>query len=130
MAWKAPFRPRTENGVSQNFDDGIVEIYAVSNTAAPGYAPVPTLAAEPSYTLRYEERTFGIQRYYSSKQNQIQIERVIRVPRVPGVNNQQAAKTEDGVIYRIDLVQPFMDVYPPSMDLTLVRYDQIQEAVT
>lgn len=127
MAWKAPFRPRTENGVTQNFDDGVVEIYAVINTAAPGYAPVPTLATDPSYTLRYEERTFGIQRYYSSKQNQVQIERIIRVPIVPGVNNQQAAKTEDGKIYRIDLVQAVTDVYPPCIDLTLAKYEQRSE---
>lgn len=51
----------------------------------------------------------GIQRYYSGRQNQVQIERVIRVPRYPGVTNQDVATTEDGTTYRIDLVQS-----PPS----------------
>lgn len=129
MAWKAPFRPRTENGVSQNFNDGLVKIYTVTNGAAPGKTPVPTLSAQPVYSLRYEERSFGIQRYYNAQQNQIQIERVIRVPRVDGVTNQNAAVTEDGKIYRIDMVQPLTDIYPPAMDLTLAKYEQVPEVV-
>lgn len=127
MAWKAPFRPRTENGVTQNFDDGIVKIYTVTNSAPVGLLPVETLSDAPIYTLRYEERSFGIQRYYSARQNQIQIERVLRVPRVPNVTNQNVAVTQDGNKYRIDWVQPLTDVYPSSMDLTLVKYEQTPE---
>lgn len=130
MAWKAPFRPRTENGVTQNFDDGIVKIYTVTNSAPAGLMPVETLSDKPVYTLRYEERSFGIQRYYSARQNQIQIERVLRVPRVSDVTNQNVAITQDGKKYRIDWVQPLTDVYPPSMDLTLVKYEQAPEVTT
>ena len=122
MAWKAPFRPRTENGVSQNFDDGIVEIYAVSDTASPGYEPKPQLTQK--LVLRYEERSLGIRRYYEAMQNQINVERVVRCPRVSGVTNQDVAQTEDGRYYRIDLVQAVTDVYPPCMDLTLTKYSQ------
>ena len=67
------------------------------------------------------------QRYYEGRQNQAQIERVLRVPRVPGVSSQDVAVTEDGKQYRIDLVQTTIDVFPESMDLTLLRIEQKYE---
>lgn len=123
VAWKAPVRPRTDNGVTQNYNDGVVAIIAVVDTAKPGYQPQP---GEPQvkYTLRYEERRLGIQRYYSSLQNQIQLDRVIRVPWVAWITTQDIAVTEDKQAYRIDLVQSVMDVYPPSLDLTLTKIEQ------
>lgn len=123
MTWKAPVRPRTDNGVTQNYNDGVVAIIAVVDTAKPGYQPQPGEPQE-KYTLRYEERRLGIQRYYSSLQNQIQLDRVIRVPRVAGITTQDIAVTEDKLAYRIDLVQSVMDVYPPSLDLTLTKIEQ------
>lgn len=122
MPWKAPYRPRTDNGVTQNFGDGVVKIYAVTNSAQPGYQPVPALTLK--CVLRYEEQRLGIQRYYSAAQNQIEVERVIRVPRAGAITSQDVAITEDGRRYRIDLVQVVTDAYPPSLDLTLVKYDQ------
>lgn len=121
--WKAPYRP--SNQVTQPFNAGLVKIYSVENVAAPGYKPVEKLVYK--LTLRYDEQRLGIQRYYSGQQNQSQIERVIRAPRVGGVSNQDVAITEDGHKYRIDLVQAVMDIYPPSMDLTLARLDQDYE---
>lgn len=125
MPWKTPYRPRRDGQVTQNFEDGLVTIYAVTDGAAPGYKPKPSLAKR--MTLRYEERRLGIQRYYEGQQNQVQIERVIRVPRVPAVNSQDVAVTEDGRQYRVDLVQIVTDVFPASMDLTLSRIDQKYE---
>ena len=127
MAWKAPFRPRTDNGVTQGYNDGLVIIYPVTDSAAPGYEPKPQLTKK--LALRYEERSLGIRRYYEAMQNQISVERVVRCPRVAGVTNQDVAQTEDGTYYRIDLVQAVTDVYPPSMDLTLAKYIQNPEVV-
>ena len=125
MPWKAPYRPKTDNRITQGFEDGIAVIYAVTDGAAPGYKPKPTLTKK--VTLRYEERRLGIQRYYEGQQNQVQIERVIRVPRVSVVSSQDVAVTEDGKQYRVDLVQIVTDVFPASMDLTLSRIDQKYE---
>lgn len=119
---KAPHRPREDNAVTQNFGDGLVTVCTVSNAAKPGYQPLPELT--PRYTLRYAEQRLGIQRYYSAAQNQIEVERVIRVPRAGPISTQDVAITEDGRRYRIDLVQVVTDAYPPSLDLTLVKYDQ------
>ena len=61
------------------------------------------------------------------KQAQVQVERVIRTQTRPAVNPQCIAVTEDGTQYGIELVQQLQDVYPPSMDLTLVRIEQKYE---
>lgn len=121
---RTPFRPRQRAEITQNFNDGVVTIYIVMDGAASGYMPEPTLTE--LVTLCYQERKLGIKRYYSAKQNQIHVERVIRVPR-PGtfkINSQNVAETEDGIRYRIDLVQLVPDVWPPCQDLTLVDYLQ------
>ena len=120
MPWKAPYRPSDE--ITQNYNDGLVQSFSVTNAAAPGRMPVEQLT--PKIKLRYEERSLGLQRYYSGKQNQVEVERVIRTPRRREVSSQDVAVTEDGTQYRIDLVQPVKDTYPPSMDLTLSRIDQ------
>lgn len=121
--WRAPTRP-TERDVTQPFDDGIVTIYAVTDAAQPGYQPKPELVQPAKAVLRYQEQRLGIQRYYDALQNQIQVERVIRVPRYGGVTNQDAAVAEDGRTYRIDLVQSVENVWPPCVDLTLVKFSQ------
>lgn len=121
---RTPFRPRERDEISQTFNDGMVQIFTVFDGAASGYRPEPELT--PLVKLPYQERKLGIKRYYSAKQNQIHVERVIRVPR-PGtfeINSQNVAETEDGNRYRIDLVQLVPDVWPPCQDLTLVDYLQ------
>ena len=110
--------------MTQPFDDGIVTIYAVTDAAQPGYQPKPELVEPAKAVLRYQEQRLGIQRYYDALQNQIQVERVIRVPRYGYVTNQDAAVTEDGRTYRIDLVQSVENVWPPCVDLTLVKFSQ------
>ena len=120
MTWKAPYRP--DNGVTQPFNDGVVTIFSYKDRAPAGFQPVEEL--EEKIVLRYEELRVGLQRYYEARQNQIQVERVIRVPRAGRVTSQDIAETEDGRYYRIDLVQSVEGVWPASMDLTLVKYEQ------
>ena len=122
MARKAPFRPSTDNGITQNFNDGQITIYRTEDRAQPGYYPQIELSKKVK--LRYEKRSLGIQRYYAAAQNRIEVKRVVRVPKHPGVTNQDVAQTEDGTYYRIDHVSDVVDVYPPSMDLTLAKYTQ------
>lgn len=118
--WRAPNRP--EGTISQSFVDGLVWICEAEDTAEPGYKPEPKLRRKVK--LGYEERKLGIGRYYQAMQNQVHAERVIRVMRVKGISNQDYAETEDGTLYRIDLVQAVRDVYPPCLDLTLARTEQ------
>ena len=97
-------------------------MYAVTDAARPGYQPKPSLTRKA--VLRYEEQRLGLQRFYSGKQNQVELERVIRTPRLSCVSSQDVAVTEDGRQYRIDMVQSVPDVWPASMDLTLARVTQ------
>lgn len=120
MSWKAPHRPKGE--VTQAYNDGVVTVYAVTDAGPPGGLPVEKPVKKAVF--RYEERRLGLQRYYEGKQNQVEVERVLRTPRRKGVSSQDLAVTEDGQQYRIDLVQSATDVYPPSMDLTLTRITQ------
>lgn len=119
--WKAPYRAKGE--VSQRYNDGVVRIYSVEDTASPGYAPVETPSLK--ITLRYEERRLGISRYFYGQQNQLQIDRVLRVQRAGKVTSQDIAVTEDGQNYRVDLVQSVPDVWPESVDLTLSKIEQV-----
>ena len=123
MPWEAPYRPQNE--ITQTYNDGYVVIYSVTDEAAPGYQPTPKLKRK--ITLRYAEQRLGIQRYYAGRQNQIDIERVIRTPNVGIITNQDVAITEDGRQYRIDMVQTAQGIYPVSIDITLAKIDQEYE---
>lgn len=118
---KTPFRPR-EDRITQGYNDGLLTVYGVTDAGPPGGLPIEKPVKKA--VLRYEERRLGLQRYYAGKQNQVEVERVVRTPRLACVSSQDLAVTEDGRQYRIDMVQSAPDVYPPSMDLTLTRIDQ------
>lgn len=124
--WQPPNRPN--HIISQSYNDGIVTIYNVSDTATAGYAPQPTITAT-KYNLHYAEKRVGVTRYYAARQAQTRIDRVVRVQRVPNIQPQDVAKTEDGIYYRIDQIQSVEDVYPASLDLSLVLFEQNIEEV-
>lgn len=121
---KTPFRP-DDRRITQSYRDGVVRIYTVTDGVAPGYQPRPVLTLLE--TLFYQERRVGLQRYYAGRQAQVEVERVIRTQLRPAVNPQCVAVTEDDEQYGIELVQQVQDVYPPSIDLTLVRIEQKYE---
>ena len=66
-------------------------------------------------------------RYFSASQNQVKVEKVLRVPRRAEISPQDVAVTQDGRQYRIELIQMAEGVYPPSLDLTLGTVEQIYE---
>lgn len=121
--WKAPHRP--DNEITQELNSGVVYIYSVEDSAQPGYQPKPALKLK--LTLRYEEQRLGINRLYLSRQNQAEIEKVIRVPRQDSISNQDVAILESGSQYNIDYTQTVQDVYPPCLDLSLVKVEQNYE---
>ena len=117
--WKAPNRPKHE--ITQAFNDGIVTICAVCDAAKAGYAPQERLTEK--IKLRFAEQRLGINRIYQSKQAQVEIVRVIRVPVAGAVSPQDVALLE-GKQYRIDTVQKVMEIYPPCVDLALAKIEQ------
>lgn len=114
MRSRAPFRPNNE--LTQAYNDGCVDIYAVKDAAQPGYQPKKDVAYK--FKLRFAEQRLGINRLYLSRQQHTEILKVIRVQRVnvlPG----DAAVLHDGSQYTVDTVQAVPGVYPPSLDVAL-----------
>ena len=109
-------------------NSGVVKIYSVEDSAQPGYQPKPSLTLK--LTLRYEEQRLGINRLYLSRQNQAEIEKVIRVPRQDSISNQDVAILESGSQYSINYTQTVQDIYPPCLDLSLVKVEQNYEVLT
>ena len=125
MAWKAPDRPAGR--ITQTFNDGIVKVYEVTDVSHPGDRPVKKLVLKE--TLRYDQRTVGMNRFYTAMQENVQIDNMVRCPRRAAVSTQDIAEI-GGVQYEIDMVQYPTDVYPPAMDLTLSRLEQKYEYQT
>ncbi len=95
----------------------MVKFYSVSNTAAAGSKPNETLTYKQS--LRYEERTVGITRYYAAKQANARVDYVLRCQKRREISTQNIAVPNDGKQYKIIQVQ-YPEVHGlPVMDLTL-----------
>ena len=119
--YRKPNRPAHD--ITQPFNSGIVKIYKTKNGAQPGHKAVEHLK-NPPVTLRYDEQRTGVTRYYAAKQANIQIERVIRCPEVPGIDTQYVAVTEDGLQYRIEQIQTVDNIWPACVDISLSKIVQ------
>lgn len=102
-----------------SFDDGIVKIYEIANTAQAGDMPVDGLVLKQ--TLRYKERTVGFNRFYVALQNEVTVDFLIRCPQLRDIKPNNIAILIDGDQYRIKQVQYPEDIEPPVMDMTLER---------
>ena len=101
---------------TQTFNDGIIKIYKVTDTADNGKKPVEKLTLKN--TLRFHERTVGITRFYSAMQANKKVDRVIRCQKLPTISTLDRAEI-GGIYYDITQIQYLEDVEPPCMDLTL-----------
>lgn len=113
--------------LTQQFNDGIVNIYSVENIAAPGNMPKKKIVQPAKEkNLRYEERTVGMSRFWTAKQEQAQIEQLIRVPRINSVTIHDVAIL-NGQQYDIIQVQYPKGTEPSCMDLSLERLEVAYE---
>lgn len=107
----------------QSFPDGVAKIYKVEDVSAPGDMPIEGLVLQQ--TLRYKERTVGLNRFFQAMQNNIKVSLVIRTPEVRGLSDKDTdilvAVLNDGQQYRVVQIQYIEDARPPAMDLTLER---------
>ena len=118
---KLPNRPAGD--VSQTFSNGYVDIYKTTNGAQAGYKAVEKLMPNPLH-LRYDEQRTGVTRFYEAKQANVQIDRLIRCPRIPGIDSQDVAVTEDGLQYRIEQIQTVDNIWPACVDISLSKIVQ------
>lgn len=117
---------RATNDVTQPFNDGVARFYELTNDADAG--DMPHYKATKRGVLPYETQRLGINRLYLSRQHQAEIVKVIRVAR-RNISPQDLVILEDGKRYLVDSIQDVMDVYPPSVDIALRRYEQNVEVL-
>ena len=120
MPRRLPFRPKSDNPISQTYNDGFVILYTVKDTAEVGKMPAPK---EIFFArLDYENRSVGVNQYYTAAQAAIRIERIVRVQARPGIDTKMIAEDETGKKYTVARVQLKTDTHPQSVDLTLTEY--------
>ena len=109
----------------QSYEDGIVKIYSISNIAEPGEMPKEGLTSKVG-PLPFDERTVGMNRFWTAMQESARIDLVLRVPQIRTVSIHDVAIVF-GEQYDIKQIQYPKDVEPPSMDLSLqqlaVKYE-------
>ena len=111
--------------LTQTFNDGVVDIYSIKNIAEPGNKPKEGLVSKIS-GLRYEERTVGMSRYWTAKQEHAQIEQLIRTQRINSVTVHDVAII-NGQQYDIVQAQYPKEPESPCMDLSLERLEVAYE---
>jgi len=102
----------------QQFNDGLVYIHSVGNTAKDGDMPIKGLAFK--LRLCFSEQKVGITRKYLSLQNNSEIVKLIRVQRIESINEHDIAIINKNQ-YEIEQIQTVPDVEPKCFDLSLKR---------
>lgn len=102
---------KTDGIEFQSFNDGVCNIYSTDEKDV-------RLEQNKYNNLCFDNRILGFGRVFEAKARQIDVNRVIRIPQVPGIDNYDYVEIE-GIKYGVKLVQPIYDTNPPSIDLTL-----------
>ena len=102
----------------QSFNGGMVKIYQLGNISEAGDMPKEGLTLK--HTLRYHERTVGINRYYIALKNSLKVAAVIRCPRTELTGN-LVAILNSSQQYNVIQIQYLEDSEPKVMDLTLEK---------
>lgn len=104
------------------FNDGVVNIYAVDNIANIGDMPRDGLVLKYE-ALRFEYKTIGVRRNYEAMQADVKLSELIQVPMHRDISSQDVAII-DGKQYRIEQAQHVTDTRPPSSKLSLSRLEK------
>ena len=112
-------------------DSGILTVWRGTNTAPAG--GMPAMTYKQIWGAYYQDRTIGIQRWYTAQQHGDRPDFLVRVPRTWGLSPapdrvllEPFGWQENGGAYRIVQIQQVMDEADlPVTDLTLERDDGI-----
>lgn len=89
------------------FDDGILTIYNVSNSADEGEKPVFSLTEKSKHYYNFGELGYG--RYYTALQAQQRIECVVNVPDWLNINVTDICALDNEEKYKIVMVQKLLN---------------------
>lgn len=97
-----------------SFSDGVCDIYTEDEESNKVYK---------YNSLGFSNRILGFKRYYAASANQVQINNVIRIPLVNGIDTHDTLEIKNLGKYDIDLAQIIYDTNPPCIDLTLKQLE-------
>lgn len=109
----------------QTFNDGICSIFAKSNNSKPGNMPVTGLEKKAD-RVPFERRKVGIRRFYDAKQENVEIELLLRIPEAFHVSTQDICVVS-GVQYGIYQVQDVTNTMPKAKDISLKKLEEKYE---
>lgn len=89
------------------FDDGVLEVYRMENTAPPGAMPKETPVLQDRHYFGYD--TLGFQRYYTALQAKQQVAAVVNVPLWSDIRVSDLVVLDGGDSYRVQLAQRMKD---------------------
>lgn len=100
-----------------SFSDGVCDIYSVDEEGNKTYK---------YNNLAFSKRILGYKRVFAASSSQVKIDRVIRIPKVPGINNHDILKIKGVGEYDIEIIQEINESNPSSIDLTLRQLEMFE----
>jgi hypothetical protein len=100
-----------------SFSDGICDIYTLNEDGN---------RANKYISLGFSNRALGYNRIFAAKSVQVQVNTVIRIPQVIGIDNHDTVEIKDKGKYTIEMIQPKFDTNPLSIDLTLRQLEMFE----
>lgn len=100
---------RKSKAIFETFNDGLCTIHQIDDDGNAGMK---------KETLRFQERTVGIKRYYEAMTAKVQVDRLIRVPFRDWITSEYLIVIEKEV-YEIKQVQTIPDTLPKTNDISL-----------
>lgn len=97
-----------------SFSDGICDIYSENEEEEKIYK---------YRSIGFSNKILGLKRYYAAKSAQVQINAVISIPNIPGIDNHDIVIMNGIGRYSIEMIQPKFDTNPDSIDLTLKQLE-------
>lgn len=101
----------------QTFNDGILSICTLESNDEKLHLVLEN--------LRYENRTVGSSRYFQAKEAQHKISRIVRIPQVRELSDEDIVVVETNQ-FRILQVQSINDTFPKCWQLTLEKVKRRQ----
>lgn len=118
------------------FDDGVLTVLRARTTSDAGRMPASSYAVLAKSC--YKERTVGATRFYNAQQANMQVDKLLRIPRIYGimtgdmVSLQPYACEAPGTLFQVRQVQQVVDedTNLPATDLSLQQMTASAKAVT
>ena len=107
-----------------NFDDGLLKIYSIKNTAPAGDKPVYGLVYHSGHYFGYE--TIGITRHYTAMKANSRISELVHILQDRSINGTHICILEDGLQYKCSFVQHKRDD-TTGLDVTVITLERLGE---